>query len=363
MDMSSNDHSTDLAHLRPPANDEIDLAELIRNILGQWKIIVGITLFGAIAGVAVALLIPKQYRVEAVFSKPSTADLSTVLAQPFVELDRQSVLSDFLKNLQNQSLIEQVLRENNLLVDSEGSPLSQEQQFTEIRNLARDIRIAPAEFDFLPELEDQPNDIDQISFSLLSTEPESAQLILNSLLDLAAKKTTLDTINDINGAKRVKETELRSSLSELQNAAEAEKVASLNELKNALTVAKSLNITEPTTWEASTGDLYLKGTTVLEAEIAALVESTPKLGSIVVGYDVEGQAQIITAASIQGQLGALQNFSFNTDSIRYISEGTKAHIPADAEKPNRKLIAIAATVLAGFMGLFIALIKIAIVRK
>ncbi|WP_196157752.1 Wzz/FepE/Etk N-terminal domain-containing protein [Reinekea sp. G2M2-21] len=358
--MQNTGTTTDLAHFRPMDNDEIDLGQLIRNLLVQWKLIAIFTLLGAVVGVCIALLIPKQYRVEAMFDKPSNAELAPLLGQPYIELDRQKILSDFLKNLKSRDLIEKVLTENNLLTGNDGAPLTEAEQFTQIRNVAANIRIAPAEFDFLPELKDTTSEIDQISYSLLTANPQEGQTLLNGLLKLATEKTTRDYINDINGARAIQKQQLANQLVQLKDAALAAKAAQIAEFTKALAIAKSLNINDSAQWTGSSDDLYLKGTRVLTAELAYIEQAEPKLGSIIVSYDQEGLAQTLSAESVKGQLGAIDKFEIDQASISFVSDNTRAYIPADAEKPNRKLIAIAATVLAGFLGLFVALIRVAI---
>jgi LPS O-antigen subunit length determinant protein (WzzB/FepE family) len=304
------------------------------------------------------LVIPKQYRVEVVFDKPSTSALSSLLAQPYIELNRQTVLEQFLINLKSRDLIQKTLNENGLLESNKGEPLGLDQQVTTIRNLSINLRIAPAKFDFLTEITDEPEAINQISFSLLSEDTKSAQTILNSLLLLATEKTKNDILSDIKGAKAVQERKLLGQLEDIKNAAIADQKVKIVELESAIAIAESLDILNPTSTELT--DLYQKGSRVLTAELVQLKKAQPKLGSMIVGYDSEGRAQQISAEAIQGKLDSSLNYSINTDAIKFIADGSQAQIPADAEKPNRKLIAIAATVLAGFFGLFIAIVRIAI---
>ena len=63
---------------------------------------------------------------------------------------------------------------------------------------------------------------------------------------------------------------------------------------------------------------------------------------------------------LQNQLAALGALDTNFTASQLGSVTQPAEIPANPIKPNKKLIAIAGTVLAGFLGLFLALIRIAI---
>ncbi|EAR07907.1 Wzz/FepE/Etk N-terminal domain-containing protein [Reinekea blandensis] len=356
--------NTDLAHLRPHDNDEIDLGQLIKQLIAQWPLIVGITFLGAVVGVVVALMLPKQYRVEAVFDKPSTTHLSSLISQPFVDLSRQQLLEDFLKNLKTPNLIESVLDSHGLMVDNDGKALSAEKRYSLVLRMSQALRVAPVEYDFIQTLQDETPTIDQISVSLLSSEPAIAQTLINGLLEAASAKTLADTLSDIEGAKQIALSQLQADLNQLKEAALAQKQEHLLRLRSALDVAQELNITEPTDWEASQGELYLKGTRILSAEIKSLESAQPNLSPIIVGYDEEGLAQTISPESIQGRLGALSDYEVpSTEALQFVGSEVAANIPANAEKPNRKLIAVAATVLAGFFGLFTALIRIAIRRE
>lgn len=362
--MSNLEHntSTDLAQLRPQHSDEIDLGELIKNLINEWPLIIGITFLGACLGVAAALLIPKEYRVEVVFDKPSNADLAPLLSQNVVQLKRQEIVADFLKNLKSRDLVAKVMDEAELLVNDMGEPLTPEEEFTAIRNTSSALRVAPVTYDFLPELKDEANPIDQISFSILTSEPKNGQALLNGLIAAAERKTTEGFIRDIQGATSVKISKLQTQIDQLESSAIAEKASRIAKLQNALAIAKSLGIEQPQA-NNSSADLYTKGTRVLEAEIAALNNAKPVLGELRVGFDKDGNPLTITAETLKGELAVLQSTNFSNLSVQYVPFDTKAAIPADAEKPNRKLIAIAATVLAGFLGLFVALIHIAIKNR
>ncbi|MDN3649330.1 Wzz/FepE/Etk N-terminal domain-containing protein [Reinekea marina] len=368
----------DLAHLRPePHSDEIDLGELIRNLLAQWKLICGITFLGAVMGVAIALALPKEYRVEAVFEKPSTKHIQPLLAQNLIPLSRQTILGGFLKNLQSRELIEQALEAHNALVDDKGEPLTAEQRFTIVSNIANSIRIAPATYDFIEEIKGLEAEFDEISFSILSSNPSQTALWMNELLTLASNKTTADFANDINGQRNIEIALLQTELNELKGTAIAEREQKIEHLKAALAIATELNIQEPTSWSAlvhGNGNVqllneqpqkeedFLKGTRVLKAELSVLQNSPIMLGDLQ-KVTAEVDKRTITTISpntIKGQIATLEGFALDTANIAYVQPSVQALVPATAEKPNRKLIAIAATVLAGFFGLFIALIRLAI---
>lgn len=373
----------DLAHLRPhdQHDDEIDLGELLRKLIDQWPLIVGITFLGAILGVAAALIIPKEYRVEAIFDKPSKNQLEALLSQELVELDRQIILAEFLKNLKSNNLLEEALETNNLLVDEQGNELTQEERLTKIQNTSSTIRIAPAEYDFIDVIEDSPQEFDQISFSALSSDRTGTEAWMNTLLELANNQTIQELKNDIDGQRAIEITKLDTRLDQLLATAKAKRENEIVELTTALAVAESLDIENPTSWEAlihgagniqqiytkqdGNNDLFLQGYRFLQAKLASL-KSAPVLEQPIVQIISDqkmpsnSEQVIVDPVFLKGQLQQIQAYSIDVSDVTIIPTSVKAVVPANAEKPNRKLIAVAATVLAGFLSLFIALIRIAI---
>ncbi|MFQ3292601.1 LPS O-antigen chain length determinant protein WzzB [Reinekea sp.] len=367
----------DLAHLRPEPTDEIDLGELIRNLIAQWKLIVGITIIGAIVGVAIALALPKEYRVEAIFDKPSTNDIQPLLAQTLIPLSRQAVLGSFLKNLQSRDLIEQALETQNALIDDKGKALTPAQRFSKIADISNSIRIAPATYDFMEDIEGLEAEFDEISLSTLSSDPQQTALWMNELLKLASTKTTADLSNDILGQRNVEIAQVKRQLAELEGTAIAKRAQQIEHLKAALAIATELNIKEPTSWSAlvhGNGNVqllneqpekeedFLKGTRVLTAELSVLENSPIQLADQTIVTETKEMTKTTTISpnTLKGRAATLKAFSLDSSSISYIQPTVKALVPASAEKPNRKLIAIASTVLAGFFAIFIALIRLAI---
>ncbi len=358
--MQNNGTKTDLAQFRPHKTEEIDLGDLIKNIVNQWRLITIITVLGTMCGICVALFMPKLYRVEVIFDKPSNMALAPLLGQPFIDVDRQSIFADFLKNLKSQDLIEDVLEKNKMFVHSSGTLLNEQERFTKIRNLATAIKISPTDYSFLPNSNDTAPEIDQISYSLLTATPNDAQILLNGLLEAAESKTINDLLMDIIGAKEIQKRKLESQLAQIEESAKATKLAHMTELRQALNIAKALNLQDSSAARETSSELFQKGSNVLDAELSALRDSEPTLGSIIIGYDTEGHALTLTAESIFGQLGAINKFTLDSNSITFIPKNTRAKIPADSEKPNRPLIVIAAAVFSALLGTFIALIRVAV---
>jgi len=363
--MQDTERNRDLIHLRPSSDDEIDLGELVRKLINEWQSILLITLLGAVAGVSIALSLPKQYRIEAVFSRPSMTQIAPFLSQSLIPLDRQQIVGELLKNLQSRSLLELALQQTDNFVDRLGAPLSDPQRVSKITTLATALQIAPAAYDFLPDSGNNNAEFDQISISTLSADPASTKAWLAALLDLAEQQTMDDLVADIEGQQTIELQKLSQQMLAVTNTASPNQQRAIEQLSNALAIAKSLDITTPRA--SSTSDTivdYNKGSVILIAELAALKNQQPTLQDVIVGYQQDSRGNLVpTVLSpqvLQGQLAALQQLNLDLTAASLLDHRVQIQVPAQAEKPNRTLIAVAATVLAGFLGLFVALIRIAI---
>ena len=58
--------------------DEIELGNLIRDLVGEWKIMAAVLAIGAIASIAAAFFLPKTYLVESILRVPTFYELGDV---------------------------------------------------------------------------------------------------------------------------------------------------------------------------------------------------------------------------------------------------------------------------------------------
>lgn len=384
--MSSNDSRQDLAPLRPHQDDDtIDLGELLRGLFAQWQLIISVTILGAVLAVLVALLLPKQYRVEAIVSQPSRADVQPLLAQDLAPLTLDELTQAFLLNVQSLNVIEQAYN-NTGMGDREGStPLTPEQIFSDVRSVSDALSVGPVRYDFYELENDEKTPLNNLSISLLTAEPAKAKVFLDELLVLAEKKTLNDTISNITATKAIRIKTAHAKYEQLLKSAEASLDREQERVRQALSVARTLGIEEPTSWEALvhgagnvqmvTGadddkdDLFLNGTRFLEARLESLnSKSASQLfldGIEEQHIDEKGNVTVVhtTPSQLQGEIRALSEQVFSAENIQLLNGSVEARIPGNAEKPNRPLIAIAGTVLAGFLGLFIALIRLAVIKR
>lgn len=364
-------------------DDTIDLGELLRGLIAQWPLIVGITVLGAVIGVAVALLLPKQYRVEAIVNQPSREAVQPLLAQRIAPLTLDDLSQRFLLNLRSLNLIEQAYSQSDLGGAQDLDSLSEEEAFSQIQGVADALSVGPVRYEFYQLGPNEKTPLNSLSVNLLSSEPRRAKVFIDELLVLAEQRTLREVIGNINATKAIHIETAQSQYDQLLASAEASLAREHRRVQQALSIASSLGIEEPTRWEAlalgdgqvqmihqlANDELFLNGSRFLTAQLESLsADGAAELfleGIEETVSDLNGNQMVITTtpSQLQGEIRALSQQSFALSDVTLLDDDAAARIPRNAEKPNRPLIAIAATVLAGFAALFIALIRMAIRAK
>lgn len=427
--------NTDLAHLRPAYNDEIDLGELLRKLISEWKVIAIVTLIGAVLSIAYALTLTPIYKVETIVSEPTVAQLGNTTEQNLVGISPRAAFQDTINQtstamVQRAAFIASDLNKR-LASEDETGDYDPIRAFSRLRN---NLKIEKLVYDYNELAEDQVAPLTDIRISLETAYAAEAVDLLNKLIDLADEQALENFSNDVTKSQDEKIKELNLQLSsltesaiesreakiqrmveanELQIAKIQQKMSTLQEnaredrqnriiqLTEALATADRLNINEPVTWDdlrpnqrtsqitnelgetTKSSPLYFQGTRILSAEIERLQnrkDDRPFIG------EYNQLAQQIEDLKNDPEIEALRNREDDTiyietfDDLKRNIALTQSQptvfsgaqfsqitleptVPAEPIKPNRKLIVVAATVLAGFAGLFIALIRIAIRKE
>jgi len=421
----------DLIHLRPQTSDEIDIGELIRKLILEWKLVTLVTVIGAIASVVFALSLTSIYRVEAVVSAPTIAQMGTLFDQSLIPINAESsltrVVETLFKNADQRKIFNESALFTTIAKETEATP--DELYFGLVENLT----IERIEREFYSIAEDQRSPFKEVSIRFESPFATEAALFVNTLAIAALDSSKESFTTDVITRKREKTTNLNITLKTLKEATEAVRLAEIERLEEqnrvrsnelslelglleqqaktnrlkrmaqldeAIQTAAKLNIVEPITWEdlrpsknsaqifndisgkAPILPLYFQGTRILSAERGMLNNRTNDLLYVGKSSEIEFQLDQLAADpkiaalkvreddtiyianydELQTQLSVLANLS--TD-FSIASMGTLIQ-PAIAStkpiEPNRKMIAVTGTILAGFLGLFLALIRIAIKR-
>lgn len=388
--MASNDPQQDLAHLNPHHHDDdtIDLGALLRGLFQQWLLIGAVAAGVTVAGVIVAILLPNQFRVEAIVSQPTRQDVQPLLTQTVEPITLNDISRTFLVNLRSFALVEEAFETSGMADAQEQALDSEEARVTAIRQLRNNLVIEPVELTFLGE-QQRTTSLENVSISLLSAKPAITQSFLNELLHLAATETLESYQRNIEAARDIRIAKIESQLNSIESAAETTLENRIFELEQALSIAENLGIEEPTNWEAlvhgadnvqyinlretTDSDLFLQGTRILSAQLAGLnregaarlfedgIQETEVVSSSSSNNNnPQVISRTISSTELRGERASLERIQVNLDQVSLLGENGQASIPANAESPNRKLIAVAALVLGGFLGIFVALIRMAV---
>ena len=419
----------DLAHLRPQQNDEIDLGQLIRNLINEWKLIVSITALGAVFSVVIALMQTPIYKIETTLTAPSIAELGKLSEQSLLPISRTAALEKVAEQLVSTTTQSKAFEQSPLKsAILENSEIPASQAFNLIRS---DIKLERIDREFYTVQEDQVPELKEITLSIETAKPIEATDFIQSLSE-SALNLALETVKgDISVRKEERIDNINQKLAALSEAATIERTAQIQrieeanqekieaieqqlsllitkatevrqrqiiQLEEALTTARALNITNPVTWDdlreqQSTAQvfndlsskeksepLYFRGTKYLSAEITMLknrkddslfVAEVPSLkleleklrndtNLKALKERTNDEIYVAQYSELQDQLANLKVLDTDFTDSQLARIVQPAEVPANPIKPNKKLIAIAGTVLAGFLSLFLALIRIAI---
>lgn len=424
----------DLAHLRPaPHSDEIDLGELIRNLLAQWKLIIGITALGAVLSVIYAITQPKIYKVSAIASVPTLGQLGEATTQNIINLNTSSAFVQFLDQISSYQVKQAVFEQSDLLAKlKENTENSTElDNLTLLNSTLENFKIARIARDYVDVKPEEVPELLDVAIELQTAHPEEAAKYINQLIDesnqlakkhfeanlvkvkserisqlersieqltIAERKARLAQIKRIEESHAVKIKEIEQNMNLELVKAKQDRANSIIKYEEALATAKTLNIENPTTWDdlrtkvnqsqitnelndkGRSEPLYFQGSRILAAEITRLKNRTsdePFLSSITeykrqieaikndpaladLKTRVDDTIYLESYNSMLSELAIIEGQITELPSTQFVNVLATAFTPSAPIKPNKALIAIAGTVLAGFMALFIALIRIAV---
>ena len=303
--------------------DEIELGSLIRDLIGEWKIMAAVLAIGAIGSIAAAIYMPKIYRVEAILRVPTFFELGDIRDQDIIEVTPQDTMMRVidkllapeihLKALQSSSLGKQLL---------ENSEASNDQLTQQLRE---DFSLNIVNHDYYQVEKGDKTPLREISVSLKSDEPELAADFIQVLIAQAQSQALLYFSKDVSTVKDNRISDIQEHLEAMTLAAKQSREAEIMRLQEAndeviarlqqqidLTIRKTrqdrenriiqladaintaelLGINEPVTWDDlrplrksiqinnELGDkndaapLYFHGTRLLRAELDQLRNRT-----------------------------------------------------------------------------------------
>ncbi len=301
--------------LRPVANDEIDLVQLVSALWKQKKLIIAVTALAGLIGLVYALLAPRYYSVQSVLRPAAIKDLDELNHLGIYELSPKQALAQVGAALDSYENRLGFFRDNQPLFAVLAQPgRSLEQTFEAFNDeafklLQPDPKRPEGTTAFVGLQLTYPQDLDGVElvngfvqYSLDKVRNEVAAdldtLIGNRLSQLeknmAAARANYEASKEIKIAKlseadALKRAQLNDELAALRQQLKTRRDDRINQLDEAIRIATSLGISKPTTPSSLgaaeiTGQgnvirtevnnqqipLYFMGSNALEAERKAL---------------------------------------------------------------------------------------------
>ena len=354
-----------------PMNEEINLIDIVKLLLNQKGLILGITVLCTMLAVGVAIMLPREYRVEVVTMPAfaATAEKLTVHSmnissdssdstdssdQYFFKVEPEELYQGFIENLSSNRLRRQFFEDHELL---------------QVLSLKEDGRssdeIFKKEFSgklTVKRINNSNNQPMLVHITLDGQDPELIADWLNGFVDLADKETIFEqTQAFLTKVQRVKEGVLHR-IESLRIAEKARRIDLIVQLREALIVAEKIGwIDRPgnedilyaqakinkTQMSFSFQDmpLYLRGTKALQAEIEALEQRKNEDPFVPELRGLQEQLDYFSAASQD---------SVNAHAMMIDQKAIPDKVPI---KPKRKLIVVVGCVLGALLAVLVVFIR------
>lgn len=321
MEASSPGHKTDeIIYYRDSASDEIDLGALLLNLAKEWKAFAVVMVIGVLGSIALALLLPKNYLIEAMLRAPTVHELGDINSQEIIAVAPADALGMVVDQILAPDIQKQTLENSELLKKlSQDSSLSTSQLTAKIQE---DLSLTRVRYDYYELEKGDKTPFKEVSVNLKSSEPELAVDYIQRLIDNAQAGAMAKFSNDVRSVKDKRIKNLQDQLASLSLAEKQireaqiirlqetnqESIVKLQQqfdleirkaiqdrdnrifqLEEALKTAQALGIEEPVTWddlrpqqpsptqinnelrgESIPAPVYFRGTRVLRAELDML---------------------------------------------------------------------------------------------
>ena len=174
-------------------NDEINLAELIRSIAREWRLLLAIFLTGVMVSSFYASFSTKMYSVPALLRAPAPHELGDAKAQSLLEIGPVDAIRRVTEKLLTPDTHLQTLVNNRFVEEfSKDRAISSAEV---ARGVYKNFTLDVIHHDYYQLAKDEKAPLREISISLESDDPELAVRYLQALID-TAKLAAVDSFAD-----------------------------------------------------------------------------------------------------------------------------------------------------------------------
>ncbi|MEZ5528803.1 MAG: Wzz/FepE/Etk N-terminal domain-containing protein [Porticoccaceae bacterium] len=325
---------TELAsrNAHPAYSDEIDLVELFHNLWQQRLLIIVITVVVTASAAAFAFLSTPEYEAKAGVLPPKLSDVAGYnLGLSEINHDQFDVLTvyeAFRTNLLSDSLRDSFLRETSLPA------------LSVIKVSASDVKNRPDFYEVVVKYK----------------SPELAAEWANHYIDMAAKKTEQDMLENIRSEITAKTRVIELQMDVLRSTAKKQREDRIAQLQNALKMAEAavLDVPQSVLDETSLGGVvpsidenlvYRRSAKAIRTELTVLKERE------------NDDPYINELRGLESQLDFLKKIEVNPDSVSVFRLDRRAVVPKTPVKPKKAIILVFGIIVGGMLGLFAALIR------
>ena len=371
------------AHYR---DDEIDLFDLAGKLFNQKLLILSIAALITLLAVTVALVLPKSYTAQATVNLPSSGSLSawnskvdqlayissssspagnTMILEEdagieALRLNPEDSFDTFLQYLTSPATKKYTLEHSELSDSTPGKKSPQELQ-AQYAKLERQLSISTARNETRT----------KISYS--NADPELSALLINDYIISYAEQQYRESLIKLFNTKKdsIKE-QLLLQIRTLESSFKATNHVELAQVKEALLQARAEGIQELRVDEITPTVInnarYLLGENLLESKVQALQNREKQYNYFALPNSQpledkpfsEYKPYIVGVSELVLQLNQLTKLSIDLQSFRPYTLEQSAEIPAFPSKPKKTLIVAIGLMLGLMLGVFAALLKIAI---
>ncbi|RDE22565.1 hypothetical protein DV711_08210 [Motiliproteus coralliicola] len=320
-------------------DDEIDLAELFTKIWNR-KLWVLLTTVVAVALALIFLFFAKPvYQAKVHLMPPKAADLQSLNVserrlEPSVVYDQ--VLNELGSKQQRRIFFDQE-KQGGLFSNSKAGKGIDFQQFDRALKIQKPRK----------------GSIVFTSISLDSFDKQSVAPMLNAFVTYVQEKVVSDQISNLLRTQDQQIELLEQQIASKRSLAKRRRQDRIAQLREAYEVADAIGMTAPGTAGFNLkstinivdhSSLFMRGTTVLSAEIMQL-ENRKSDDPFIEGL-----------RDLQEQVAALKAISIDSQSIHPVQIDAQAFEPEKPIKPKKRLIVAISIVLGGVLGLILALV-------
>lgn len=341
-----------------------DLFELWVNLVREKKVIIFTTLMVILLGAAYAFSIKPVYQSEAYFV-PVEKESIQKLADWDLLLERdatytvQDLFKLFNQNISSRSDLWSFFMMNNLyrIYDASLLKVNKANSLDTKKKVQKAFDKFYANVKVVEPKKGGANQYFSISLAMATSEKE-VQSLLADYIDQVREKTRSEILESIKNEQQSRGQQLQQQIDTLREKAKVQKSDRLAQLDEAITIARSLKLKEPPMVGAKATiqgvsnqglPLYYLGYRLLEGERKALDERR------------SNDPFISGLRDLQEKLSLLSSYQISIENFATVRVDQAASI-GEKIKPKKALILAGAGVLGLMLGIFIALIRIAVAK-